>query len=155
MKYVIPTVIIGVLIVYFFVLGSDDAKEIEKVFDNILNSAREKDHEGVLEGFSIHYDDEYGYNYLVIKRIIENAFNEFDSMEGSYENLKVQISEGENGEKVAYANVDVSALGVRGGIPKALLGGDGGYDNIDVTLKKSTLGPWKIIEVRGIDKYSN
>ena len=153
MRYIIPLVIVVLLIVYFFVLGGDETKEIENVFDNIIQSVRDKDQESALDGFSIHYEDQYGYNYIVIKRIIENAFNEFETLDGSYENLTVHLSEDENGNQIAYANVDAKAIGTNGGIPKALLGEDGGYDNIEVTLKKSTLGSWKIVEVQGVDKH--
>ena len=153
MRYLIPAAIIVVLIVYFFVLSGDDTSEIEGVFDDIIESARDKDQEGVLERFSIHYKDDNGYNYLVIKRVLENEFQSFDSLDGSYENVSVQITEDGNGERVARAKVGVKASGVRGGVPKILLGSEDSYDDITVTLKKSSLGGWKIIEIDGVDKY--
>lgn len=155
MRYLIPAVIVIVLIVYFFVLSGDDASEIEGVFNDILESAKAKDQEGVLERFSIHYQDDNGYNYLVIKRVLENEFQEFDSLDGSYENVSVVFGEDENGEKIADAKVGVKASGVRGGVPKILLGTEDSYDDITVTLKKSALGGWKIIEIDGVDKYES
>ena len=153
MRYIIPVAIIVVLIVYFFALSGDDSSEIEGVFDDIIESAREKDQEGVLGHFSIHYQDDNGYNYLVIKRVLENEFQQFDSIDGSYERVSVVISEDENGEKIATAKASVKASGVRGGVPKNLLGTEDSFDDITVTLKKSTLGGWKIIEIDGVDKY--
>ena len=58
MRYLIPAAILVVLILYFFVLSGDDTSEIEGVFDDIIEAARAKDQEGVLERFSIHYKDD-------------------------------------------------------------------------------------------------
>ena len=155
MRYLIPLAIILVLIIYFFVLSGDDTTEIEGVFDDITQSVTEKDSEGVLDHFSIHYEDDNGYNYLIIKRMINDAFSRFDSLNASYENVSVNITEDENGDKIARAKVGVKAKGVKGGVPKTLLGTEDSYDDIEVTLKKSTLGSWKIVEIDGVDKHGN
>ena len=153
MRYVIPAVIIGALIIYFIFTDGDETAEIEAVFNNIIESAREKDEEGILEHFSIHYQDEQGYNYLVIKKIIGNALSRFDSLDGSYRDASVSMVEDESGEKLAYTKVEVKAVGIKGGIPETLIGSDDSYDDIIVTLKKSSFGKWKIIEIEGVDKY--
>lgn len=153
MRYIVPAIVLGTLLIYFIFTGGDETAEIEAVFNNIIESAREKDEEGVLENFSIHYRDEHGYNYLVIKKIIGNAFSRFDSLDGSYGDISVSLSEDENGEMLAYTKVGVKAQGVKGGIPETLLGSDGSYDDIMVTLKKSSFGKWKIIEIEGVNKY--
>lgn len=155
MRYLIPLAVIVLLIIYFFVTGGDDTSEIERVFDGMIESAREKDQEGLLGHFSIHYQDEHGYNYLVIKKVIENAFQEYDSLDGSYGDISVTFSEDENGEKLAHTKVGVRASGVKGGIPETLLGSEDSFDDVVVTLKKSAFGGWKIIEVEGVDKYGN
>jgi len=153
MRYVIPAVILGVLLIYFIFTGGDDTSEIEAVFNEIIESVREKDGDGVLEHFSIHYQDEQGYNYLVIKKIIGDVFSKFDSLDASFGNISVSLSEDENEDKLAYTKVGIKAEGIRGGIPETLLGSDGSFDDIMVTLKKSTLGGWKIIEIEGVNKY--
>ena len=153
MRYIIPAIILGVLLIYFIFSGGDDTSEIEAVFNEIIESVKEKDEEGVLEHFSIHYQDEQGYNYLVIKKIIGDAFSRFDSLDGRFDNVSVSLGEDENGDKIAHTKVGVQATGVRGGVPETLLGSDGSYDDIMVTLKKTSFGKWKIIEIEGVDKY--
>ncbi len=153
MRYIIPAIILGVLLIYFIFSGGDDTSEIEAVFNEIIESVKEKDEQGVLEHFSIHYQDEQGYNYLVIKRIIENAFSRFDTLDGSFDNISVSLGEDENGDKLAHTKVGVKATGVKGGIPETLLGSDDSHDEIMVTLKKASFGKWKIIEIEGVDKY--
>ena len=155
MRYIIPAAIILVLIIYFFMLSGDDTAEIEKTLDDMIESAREKDREGLLDSFSKHYKDNNGYNYLVIKKIIDNAFKEYGSLDGSYENLSVTLGEDENGEKTANAKLGVKAVGVRNGIPENLLGTEDSYDEITVRLKKSSLGSWKIVEIEDVDKHGN
>jgi len=155
MRYIIPAVVLGVLLIYFIFTGGDETSEIETVFNEIIESVRKKDQEGVLEHFSIHYRDERGYNYLVIKKVVESTFQEFDSLDGSYGNISASLSEDENGEMLAYTKIGVKVRGVKRGIPETLLGSDDSYDNIIVTLKKSTLGGWKIINIEGVDKYGD
>lgn len=154
-KYIIPILILGVLLIYFIYTGGDETSEIEAVFNEIIDSSRNKDLEGVTEQFSLHYKDEYGASYPVLKNIIENTFEKFDSVDGSYGNVSVSLGEDENGEQLAYANVDVKARGTRAGIPQTLLGIDDTPDNITVILKKSTFGGWKIIKIEGIDAADN
>lgn len=151
MKYIIPIFILWVLLIYFIYTGGDETSEIEAVFNDIIESGKNKDLEGVTEHFSLYYRDEYGVSYPVVKNIVSSTFEKFDSLDGSYGNVSVSLGEGENGEKLAYTNVDVTAIGTRGGIPHTLLGTEDTPDNITVTLKKSTFRGWKIIKIEGID----
>ena len=155
MKYIIPLVILGVLLIYFIYTGGDETSEIEAVFNEIIDSGRNKDLEGVTEHFSLYYKDEYGVSYPVVKNIVSNTFERFDSLDGGYGNVSVSLGEDENGEKLAYANVDVKVTGIEGGIPHTLLGTEDTPDNITVTLKKSTFRGWKIIKIEGIDSAVN
>jgi len=153
MRYVIPAVVLGALLIYFIFTGGDETAQIEAVFNEIIESAGDEDREGIMEHFSIHYRDDEGYNYLVIKKAIESAFEKYDSLEGSNGNISVSLGEDENGETLAYTKVGVKVQGVRGGVPETLLGSGDSFDNITVTLKKSTFGRWKIITIEGFDKY--
>jgi len=151
MKYIIPILILGVLFMYFILTGGDETDEIEAVYDEIIDAGRSKDSKGVTERFSLYYKDDYGASYPVIKNMIENSFEKFDSINGSYGNVSVTMGEDENGEKLAYSNVDVISTGIKGGIPYSLIGTEDSADNITVTLKKSAIGGWKIIKIEGID----
>ncbi len=155
MKYIIPIVILGTLLIYFIYTGGNERSEIEAVFNDIIESGRNKDLEGVTEHFSLYYKDEYGVSYPVVKNIVSSTFEKFDSLDGSYGNVSVSLGEDENGEKLAYANVDVTATGTRGGTAHTLLGTEDTPDNITVTLKKSTFRVWKIIKIEGIDSAAN
>ena len=150
-RYVIPLLIIVVLLVYFYFPGGDDTSEIEAVFNSIIESAGEKNLEGITEHFSIHYKDEHGATYPVVKNIIIKAFDEFDGFQASYSGLSATIGENENGEKEAAANLDIIIKGIKSGERQNLIGSDQSPENITVMLKKSSFGGWKIMEIEGLD----
>lgn len=150
-RYVIPLIIIVALIIYFYFPGGDDTSEIEAVFNSIIESAGEKNLEGVTEHFSIHYKDEHGATYPFVKKIIQNAFEKYDGLQGSYSDLSATIGENENGEKEAAANLDIIVKGINSGESHNLIGSDGSPENITVMLKKSSFGGWKITEIEGLE----
>jgi hypothetical protein len=150
-KYIVLAIIILGLFIYFFLWSGDDPSEIGAVFNDVIEAGKKKDLEGVTEHFSINYRDDYGATYPVVKNVIKNFFERFDSFEGDYSNLAVSINEGEDGEKQAIANLDVWVSGIRNGIPVALLGDEDTPQNITVTLVKSKLGGWKIVKVEGME----
>ncbi|MEQ9618336.1 MAG: hypothetical protein RIG61_04075 [Deltaproteobacteria bacterium] len=151
-RYVIPLIIIVALLVYFYFPGGDDTSEIEAVFNSIIESAGEKNLEGVTEHFSLHYKDGHGVTYPVLKNLTQNAFEKYDGFQASYSGLSATIGENENGEKEAAANLDIIVKGIKSGKKQNLIGSDVSPENITVMLKKSSFRGWKIIEVEGIEK---
>lgn len=151
-RYIIPLIIIIALLIYFFYPGGVDTSEIESVLNGMKDSAEHNDPGEITEQFSINYRDEYGATYPVVKKIIKEAFERYDGIEPSYSGLSVSVSENEEGDMEAAANMDVSVRGIKSGAPRYLIGTADSPDNITVTLKKSPLGGWKIMKVEGIDK---
>ncbi len=150
-KYLLILIAVVLILIYLFFPRGDDAGQIEAVFNEIRDAAGEKDTEGVTGHFSLQYKDEYGAGYPVVKSIIAKAFEKYETIDASYSGLSAVFSENEYGEKEAAANVDVLVTGFKSGVPYILVGSGGSPDNITVTLKKSGIGGWKIIEVEGLD----
>ncbi len=150
-KYIVLIIIMLGILVYFFLQSGDDPSEIEAVFNEVIDSGRKKDLDGVMEHFSINYRDDYGATYPIVKNVVKNFFERFDGFEADYSNLAVSINESEDGEKEAVANLDAWVSGIRNGIPVPLLGDEDTSQNITVTLVKSKLGGWKIVKVEGIE----
>lgn len=150
-RYIIPLIILAAILTYFFFPRGDDTREIESVFNEVIEAAGRKEPDAISEHFSIQYKDGYGAGYPVVKNIIRSAFEKYDSIEASYSDISVAFSENEYGEKEAAANLDVVVTGLKSGIPYKLIGSEDAPDNITVTLKKSGLGGWKIMGVEGID----
>lgn len=150
-KYILLLIALAVVLIYLFFPRGDDAGEIEAVFNEIRDAAGKKDAEGVTGHFSLQYKDEYGAGYPFVKSIITKALEKYDSIDASYSGLSAVFGENEYGEKEAAANADVLVTGFKSGIPYILIGSGGSPDNITVTLKKSGISGWKIIEVEGLD----
>jgi hypothetical protein len=151
-KYLLLLIAAALILLYLFFPRGDDPREIESVFNELRDAAEKKDTDGVTEHFSLHYKDEYGASYHVVKNVIGNAFRKYDGIRVSYSGLSVLFSENESGEKEAAANLDVIVTGRSSGMFYDLIGSEGSPDNITVTLKKSGLGGWKITRVEGLDE---
>ncbi len=148
-KIVVVLIVLVVLMFFFFFPSEDDTREIEAAIDEIMIAGREKDLEGVMDHFSIHYRDEYGATYPVVKNVIMHFFSNYEGFEGNYSDLKVSINDS-NEEKVAVASLDVYVSGVKAGQISPIVGSELSPENIIVTLEKTTLGAWKIKEIEGI-----
>ncbi len=75
MKKLIPVIIIAAVLVYFFFPSGDDPSEIEAVVKKTIAAGKKKDLDGVMDSFSRRYKDEYGMNYVVVKKIMKNVFS--------------------------------------------------------------------------------
>ncbi len=154
-KYLIGAVIVLALLGYMFFRSSDDTSQIEALFNEMIEAAANKDPEAITDKFSLHYKDDNGASYPVIKNIIKKAFEKFDTVGGSYENIFVTLSESADGKAVAVANIDIEAFATKSGVTQSLMGRDGDPDNITVTLEKSTLGGWKITKIEGVENIED
>ena len=112
MKYIIPIILIGVLLFYFFLPASkdnDDSSKISILLNNLIKSGERKDLNIVMEYFSPDYKDASGRTYPIIRNIIKNAFDRFDVLEGGYSDLIVSTRENKTTVEEAK-NTDVEIL---------------------------------------------
>lgn len=151
-RYIIPLIIVVALLVYFFYPGDVNTVEIEGTIKDLIASARNKDSEGFIDHFSVHYKDEHGATYSEVKQMIEEAFDKYERFEADYSDLSVIRSKNEEGHNEASAKVDITITGVQSGKSHNLIGDPDAPDNIIITLKKTPLKGWKITKVEGIDK---
>jgi hypothetical protein len=148
-KIVLGLIVLVVLILFFFLPSGDDTREIESTIDEIMMAGRKRDLDGVMDHFSIHYRDENGATYPVVKRIVMNFFNNYEGFDCGYSDLKVSISDSD-GEQVAVASLDFYVSGIKTGRLFPIVGSELLPENIIVTLEKKTLGAWKIKEIEGV-----
>ena len=153
MKYIIALVIIAVLLFYFFLPAGEDkdaAGKIEIVMNNLIKSGEQKDLNVVMEYFSSDYIDSSGRTILIVRDIIQSAFDRFESMEGGYSNLIVSTIEDESGDTQTIANVDIWISGNNAGTVYKLIGTKDNPQNVDIAFESLMLGGWKIISVENI-----
>ena len=90
MKKLIIFAAISILVLFFLFCGKkDDTKEFQNFLNNMIKYANEKNLEKFMSSFSINYKDSSGVNYLYIKKLTQNSFNDFDSYETYYEDLNL------------------------------------------------------------------
>jgi hypothetical protein len=148
-KIVLILIVLVVLILFFFLPSEDDTREIESIFDEIMMAGRKKDLNGVMDHFSIHYRDENGATYPVVKSIIMDFFSNYEGFDCNYSDLKVSINDSDE-EQVAVANLDFYVSGIKTGKLFPIIGSELLPENIIVTLEKTSLRAWKIKEVEGV-----
>lgn len=156
MKKIISIAVI-ILILSFFLLrdGEDkDSSYFENYFNNMIIAAKAKNLDSFMDNFSLQYTDDYKTNYVHIKQIVKNIFEKYDKFEAVIENVVASNYEDEVGNKKSDVNMDVFAIGLKGGIPTEIIGETGHLKNVTITLQKS-LGSWKIIKVEGIGEFED
>jgi len=154
MKYIIPILLIGALLFYFFLPASEDkdaSSKIETLLNNLIESGERKDVNVVMEYFSPDYKDASGRTYPVIRNIIKNAFERFDVIEGGYSDLIVSTRENGNGEAETTANLNIWIKGIKKSTPYALIGTKDNPQNINIVFESFMLGGWKILNVEELD----
>ncbi|GJM15066.1 MAG: hypothetical protein DHS20C13_03930 [Thermodesulfobacteriota bacterium] len=153
MKYIIALVIIAVLLFYFFIPAGEDkdaAGKIEIVLNNLIESGERKDLNVVMEYFSPDYKDSSGRTILVVRDIIQSAFDRFESIEGGYSNLIVSTTEDEVGDTQTIANLDIWISGNNSKTVYKLIGTKDKPQNVDIVFESLMLGGWKILSVENI-----
>ncbi len=147
--------IISIVLITFVLLfcgKKDDPIYFQKLLNEMIETANEKDIDGFMDFFSINYKDEYGANYLVIKNLVKTHFERFDKFEVVYEDLSVYISKDENGKKTAEVSFEIIVTGVKDGVlVNEIIGESGHLEYIVLTFKKSDLRKWKIVKIDGLD----
>ena len=148
-KIVLSVIVLVVLILLFYLPSGDDTREIESTIDEIMMAGRKKDLDGVMDHFSVHYRDENGATYPVVKSVIMNFFSNYEGFDCNYSNLKVSINDSDE-EQVAVASLEFYVSGIKAGGLFPIIGSESLPENIIVTLEKTTLGAWKIKEIEGV-----
>lgn len=148
-KIVVILIVSVVLMLVFFLRSEDDTREIESSVDEIMVACRKKDLDGVMDHFSIHYRDENGATYPVVKSVVMDFFSKYEGFDCDYSDLKVSINDSDE-EQVAVASLDFYVSGIKTGKLFPIIGSESLPENIIVTLQKTSLGAWKIKEIEGV-----
>ena len=151
-KIIIFAVLILALAWLFFSGGENDDEFFNNYFNEMVKAGENKDLDSFMDNFSLHYKDDYGLNYVVVKNIVKNVFEKNSEIEGGFSGLNSSITNDEDGKEIAVVNMDVTATANNGGIRKGILGFDNNPENITIYLEKSTFGSWQIVSVEGIEK---
>lgn len=151
-KLLLSGLLILVLAFIFFYGGKDDDEFFINYFHKMVKAGEEKNLDKFMDNFSLHYQDESGFNYIIVKNIVKKIFDKYEKTEGMVSDLSSSISKNEDGRETAIVNMNVLATGINGSIETAILGQNETPENVTVFLEKSMLGTWQIIRAEGIER---
>lgn len=151
-KLLLSGLIILVLGYIFFFGGKDDNEYFTNYFNKMVIAGEEKNSDKFMDNFSLHYKDENGFNYIIVKNIVKKVFGKYEKMDGMVSDLSSSISKNENDRETAVVNMNILATGSNGSIETVILGLNETPENVTVFLEKSMLGSWQIIRVEGVAK---
>ncbi len=149
-KILILALVVLALAWFLFSGGENDDEYFNNYFNEMVKAGEEKDLDKFMDYFSLHYKDDYGLNYIVVKNIVKNVFEKNDQIAGNFSELSSSLSKDEDGTETAIVNIDAEATAINNGIRKGILGLDDSPENITIYLEKSTFGSWQIVRVEGI-----
>lgn len=148
-KIVLILIVLVALVLFFFLRSEDDTAEIKNEIDEIMAAGRKKDLDGVMHHFSIHYRDENGATYPVVKSVLTDFFSIYEGFDCDYTDLKVSINDSDE-EQSAVTSLDFYVSGIKSGKLFPIIGSESLPENIIVTFQKTSLGAWKIKLIEGV-----
>lgn len=145
-KFIYGTIAVILIAVGFFIIRYyySDERRIKRIIEGGRKAVEAEDIKRCMSYVSIHYSDSHGLNYILVKRILEDVFREFDGFEVITRELRVTV------------NNDTATAGFKGAvivnieeIRGFLVGGNDGPIEIKVALNRERFG-WKVVRVEGI-----
>jgi len=122
-------------------LWPTDEARIRKLVMLEAQALGAEDMEAVMKGISFNYSDEKGLSYLLIKRLLERAFERYSDIKVSYNDMLVEVHE--DGTATAVMDIRVTAGG-SGEPPRYILGGAETPAVLNLSLKKEGAGKWMV-----------
>ncbi len=92
---------LGIIIVVFY---PTEKSRIKKVINKSARAIRKEDVKGLMENISYNYTDDYGNNYLLLKKRMQMIFKRFDDIEIEKEFNEILV-DGKNAEVMIIARV--------------------------------------------------
>jgi hypothetical protein len=139
------------VLLYFFY--PSDENRIRDAIGECERAVVAEDIDGLMKFISYNYSDDYGNNYLMLKKRLSNTFRRLDNIDVEKKIKGISI-QGEQAEVVLSVSVIASSSSAapqdeydRGYI----LGDARGPETIKVFLEKSTYS-WLIIRVEGLNR---
>lgn len=145
-KLVYVIVLLVLLVIGFSTIRYyySDERRIKRIIEGGKRAVEAEDIRRCMSYVSIHYSDSHGLNYILVKRILEEVFREFDGFEVITRELRVTVNN-DTATAGFKGAVIVNIEGMRG----FLVGGNDGPIEIKVDLNRERFG-WKVVRVEGI-----
>lgn len=129
--------------IIYLLLPSDESR-IKKLIKEGAAAIEKEDIENVMSGVSFNYRDDYGFTYLLLKKMFEFQFKDLSDIQIEYENLKIEVK-----KDSASAEVDVRVIATFDNNTGYIIGDIKTPEHIKFTLEKERV-KWLVIKTEGL-----
>ena len=136
-----------IIIICVVIFSPTDKKRIWKVIVASEKAIIDEDIDGLMEGISFNYRDEYGGTYLLIKRRMETVFKRLDNIDTEIQLVKISVD-----KKQAEADINVRVTASHGEGRSYIAGDPANWQNMKIYLEKLRY-KWEVISVKGLFDY--
>ncbi|MCI0469884.1 MAG: hypothetical protein L0Y62_07490 [Nitrospirae bacterium] len=143
-KYIILLflLIIAPVIIYF--AWPTDEGRIKKLIKEGAVAVEKGETDKVMSKVSFNYQDEQGFTYVFIKKILTEQFRAMSDMKVEYENLKIDVK-----ENTAAAFFDLRVIATIGGQTGYVIGDVKTPARVKLTLEKERV-IWLVTKTEGL-----
>src|SRR3990170_6867168 len=130
-------------------LGILDTLRIKRVITGTEEAFEQEELGNLMSYVSPKYNDGYGFNYPMAKRLMSGLFQDFDQFEVTVENPVIKI-----GEDTATVTFSLWITVNWNGTPSYIVGTNRSGAPVKVYLRKKLLS-WKVVKLEGVIKSQN
>ena len=146
MKKIILSISLLSVIALAVAFFPSDKKRIKKVVENGRQAVINEDLKGFMDIISLNYNDDFGGNYINLKKRMDRLFKQFDNSDITLDMLGISV----NGDTAA-AELNLSVITSEGEYRGYLIGdAEGGHD-VKVYFGKSPYR-WKVVKIEGVEE---
>jgi len=130
-------------------LGILDTLRIKKVLKGTEKAFEHEELDKLMSYVSLKYNDDYGFNYPMAKRLMSGLFRDFDQFEVTVENPVIKLE-----EDTATVQFSLWITVNWNGTPSYIVGTNRSGAPVKVYLRKEFLS-WKVVRLEGVIKSQN
>ena len=130
-------------------LGILDTLRIKRVLKGTEKAFEHEELDKLMSYVSRKYNDDYGFNYPMAKRLMSGLFRDFDQFEVTVENPVIKIE-----EVTATVQFSLWITVDWNGTPSYIVGTNRSGAPVKVYLRKELLS-WKVVRLEGVIKSQN
>ena len=130
-------------------LGILDTLRIKRVLTGTEEAFEQEELDKLMSYVLLKYNDGYGFNYPMVKRLMSGLFQDFDQFEATVENPVIKIE-----EDTATVQFSLWITVDWNGTPSYIVGTNRSEAPVKVYLRKELLS-WKVVKLEGVIKSQN
>lgn len=134
--------ILSPIIIYF--LWPSDESRIKKLIKEGAAAIEKKEMDKVMSKVSFNYYDDYGFTYILIKKLLEDQFRTMSDVKVEYENLKITVE-----KDSAIADLDVRVIATIGNETGYIIGDIKKPVHLKFNLEKERV-KWLMMKIEGL-----